>query len=201
MKPKKSLIRSGNSYYIKGCKRMLHKEYKFQHSKADAPNIQINSIKILENLTLVLENIIKDSEAKNLEEFGFTRECEVDMFNSFSNHKLPLKSYVKRICKYLNPEVSSFVISLILIDRLISSKARRIQLTQYNVHKFFLIALLIAIKYNEDEYFDNQYYGKVTGIPLIVLNSLELKFCELINFKIFITQKLYKQYSRHLKYY
>lgn len=45
-----------------------------------------------------------------------------------------------------------------------------------------LIAVIVAIKWHDDEYYKNDYYAKVGGIPLKELNSLEYQFLSLLNF-------------------
>jgi hypothetical protein len=43
-----------------------------------------------------------------------------------------------------------------------------------------MTAVVIAIKYHDDEYYKNEFYAKVGGIPKLELNKLESDFLELI---------------------
>jgi hypothetical protein len=57
---------------------------------------------------------------------------------------------------------------------------------------------LLAIKYNEDDYYSNKYYAKVGGINLDELNSLEYNFLILLDFDVFIDEETYEKYKEKL---
>jgi hypothetical protein len=57
---------------------------------------------------------------------------------------------------------------------------------------------LLAIKYNEDDYYSNKYYAKVGGINLDELNSLEYNFLILLDFDVFIDEETYEKYKEQL---
>ena len=52
----------------------------------------------------------------------------------------------------------------------------------------------MAIKFNEDVYFSNDFYSKVGGIPLSELDDLEYHFLILTNFNIYVSPELYQKY-------
>jgi hypothetical protein len=54
-----------------------------------------------------------------------------------------------------------------------------------------LTAQVIASKYLDDFYFKNSYYANVGGIPLQMLNQLEIEFLTLINFNSYIEQETF----------
>ena len=58
---------------------------------------------------------------------------------------------------------------------------------------------MLAIKYNEDDYYSNKYYAKVGGINLDELNSLEYNFLILLDFDVFIDEETYEKYKEKLK--
>ena len=58
--------------------------------------------------------------------------------------------------------------------------------------------MLLAIKYNEDDYYSNKYYAKVGGINLDELNSLEYNFLILLDFDVFIDEETYEKYKEQL---
>lgn len=62
-----------------------------------------------------------------------------------------------------------------------------------------LAALILAIKYNEDDYYSNEYYAKVGGIALKELNELENSILVLLDFLIFIDDSTYEKYENQLK--
>lgn len=45
---------------------------------------------------------------------------------------------------------------------------------------------MVAIKYNDDDYYKNEFYAKVGGITLKEINALENEFLSLINFAFYV---------------
>ena len=58
---------------------------------------------------------------------------------------------------------------------------------------------MLAIKYNEDDYYSNKYYAKVGGINLEEINTLEYNLLILLNFEVFIDDETYNKYKEQLK--
>ena len=112
--------------------------------------------------------------------------------------KISIFDYLLRIQKYSNIENSSFIIALIYIDRICTKKG--IILTKYNIHRILFTAILIAAKYNEDIIYDNLYYSKIAGVEIKELLDLENAFLNYIDFELFISNDIYKQYSEYLNY-
>lgn len=59
------------------------------------------------------------------------------------------------------------------------------------MNRFMLIAIIVAIKYHDDDYYRNDYYAKVGGISIKELNSLEKEFLKLLDFKLYISKDLF----------
>ena len=59
--------------------------------------------------------------------------------------------------------------------------------------------MVLAIKYNEDDYYSNKYYAKVGGINLEEINTLEYNLLILLNFEVFIDDETYNKYKEQLK--
>ena len=59
--------------------------------------------------------------------------------------------------------------------------------------------MVLAIKYNEDDYYSNKYYAKVGGINLEEINTLEYNLLILLNFEVFIDDEIYNKYKEQLK--
>lgn len=122
-----------------------------------------------------------------------------DIFSSKTATNVTLEYYLQRIKKYTNIENSTFIISLIYIDRICTNK--NIILHPLNVHRILLATIIIAIKYNEDNFYSNAYYSQVFGISLKELNILEMSSAYLLGFNFFINETDYKIYSDKLKNY
>jgi hypothetical protein len=64
-----------------------------------------------------------------------------------------------------------------------------------------LSAVLAAIKFNEDDFYSNQYYSKVGGVSLQEINGLESEFLKLIGFSLWIEIEEFEKYQVYLAQY
>ena len=152
----------------------------------------LNLIKaISQTLTSILEN---NKKMPNFKEILKTQGKMV-----FSANLIPdisIEEYLIRIQKYANMETSTLIMSLILIDRL--CQKANLTLTYHNIHRIIFSAILISIKYNEDNYFDNQFYSEIAGVKLKELKLLEYNFISLLHFNLFIQDEIYDRYKKNL---
>lgn len=58
--------------------------------------------------------------------------------------------------------------------------------------------MLISIKYNEDDYFANEFYAKVGGITRVEMDKLEYEFLALVDFKLFVDENIFNKYHTYL---
>ena len=126
------------------------------------------------------------------------REQSKMIFNCKKKPKIEIKDYIKRIIQYTGIESSSLIISLIYLDRICLND---ILITEYNIHRFLLMSLIISIKYNEDLIFDNKYYSEVAGVSIKEFNSLESEFLTIINFDLYIPDEEFFKYKFYLEKY
>jgi hypothetical protein len=120
----------------------------------------------------------------------------------FSAKKIPdisIEDYLIRIQKYTNMERNTLITSLIFIDRL--CKISNLTLTYYNIHRILFTSVLISIKYNEDNFFDNKYYSEIAGVKAKELNLLEYNFTKMISFRFFVSDEIFEKYKQHLDNY
>ena len=61
--------------------------------------------------------------------------------------------------------------------------------------------LILAIKFNEDDYFSNEFYAKVGGITNAEFNRLESETFNLLDHNLWIDLDLYEKYEIYLKQY
>jgi len=52
----------------------------------------------------------------------------------------------------------------------------------------------LAVKYNEDNYFDNKYYARIGGITLKELNYLERTMLGLMEYQLHVLPQIYEAY-------
>ena len=54
--------------------------------------------------------------------------------------------------------------------------------------------MVVAIKYNEDNFYSSEIYAKIGGLSIKELNYLEFHFLILIKFSLFIEKELFDKY-------
>jgi Cyclin len=104
--------------------------------------------------------------------------------------------YCHRIHKYASCSNECFILALIYIDRLI--QRNNFLLTELNVHRVVITAILLAAKFFDDAYYNNAYYSKVGGVLVSEMNGLEVDFLFRINFSLHVTPELFYQYKEEL---
>lgn len=110
---------------------------------------------------------------------------------------ISIKQFFERIVKYTKLENSTLVLILIYIDRLCD--IQKFRLNYYNIHKIIVAAMIIAIKYNEDDYFDSIFYSKVGGVSRKELDKLEYQMLALINFQLYVSEAVFNKYNNYIK--
>ena len=114
--------------------------------------------------------------------------------DSFTGKRFPnitIYDYINRIISYTEIEENTLICSLIYIDQIDKKK----QVTKFNVHRIFFSAVLSSIKYNEDEFFKNDYYSQVAGVTLNELNKMEYDFLVLLDFNLYIEPNIFNDYK------
>ena len=164
----------------------------------DTKNIKASN-HVIEIVADILEEIVKDNEKNNENEINKSDSNESAIISSFTSNKTPqisIKKYLTRIMKYSKPETSTVIICLIYIDKICENSS--LQLSIYNIHRIILSCMILALKYNEDDYYSNKYYAKVGGISLKELNELEYNIMVLLQFNFFIDDITYEKYQAQL---
>ena len=64
----------------------------------------------------------------------------------------------------------------------------------YIIYRIIISSLVLAVKFNEDNFFDNHFYAKVGGLTTKELNDIEYHFLTLINFSLLIDDSVYLRY-------
>lgn len=101
-----------------------------------------------------------------------------------------------RVHKYASCSNECFILALIYIDRLI--QRNNFLLTELNVHRVVITAILLAAKFFDDAYYNNAYYAKVGGVLVSELNSLEVEFLFRINFSLRVAPDVFEKYNAEL---
>lgn len=56
----------------------------------------------------------------------------------------------------------------------------------------------MAIKWNDDEYYKNEYYAKVGGITVVDINTLEAEFLQLIDYRLYVDTSVFNSYTEKI---
>jgi hypothetical protein len=149
-------------------------------------------IKIIENISDLLCHICNE----NTNKYNNEKNNRLEKHFLSINPSISVKDYLERLYKYTKINSSTIVMILIYIDRLCN--INKLKLTYSIIHKLILSSMVVAIKYNEDEYYPMKFYAKLGGISLAELNFLEFYFISLINFNLFIKKELFDKYNDYI---
>ena len=149
----------------------------------------------LSKLELNISDILTEISSQNAD-IEFNKD---DPFSKENPSKVTLQYFFGRIKRYSQINKSTLIIILIYADRLCVTAG--IILNPHNIHRLILGCLILAIKYNEDTYYNNEYYAKVGGVTVEELNNLEYKSFELLNFNLFISNDIYEKYLAYITNY
>ena len=156
---------------------------------------EIINIDLIKSISQTLETILENN--KHLMNSSDTIKKQSKMvFSSRIIPNISIEEYLMRIHTYSNIEKSTLILSLIYIDRF--CKNSRINLTYNNIYRILFTSILLSIKYNEDQYFDNKYYAEIAGVKLKELNILEYNFAQMMNYSFFVNDEIYKKYKLYL---
>ena len=167
----------------------------FEIEIIEKPEDQIENINIIKSICNTLSTIIEENKKlPNYKEI-LKKQSHI-CFNSNSLPNITLYEYIIRIQKYSFIEKSTLILSLIYIDRF--CKLGKIMLTYYNIHRIIFAALLLAIKYNEDRFFENEYYSKIAGIQNDELKNIEYNFFCIFDFNMYVSDEIFDKYNKYL---
>ena len=167
-----------------------------KNDQKDSPQSKLPNYDLLRAISITLSSILDTN--KTLE--GFKETIKLQSHQVFSSTIIPsisIMDYLIRIQTYSNIEKSTLIISLIYIDRL-CHKAK-VTLTYYNIHRILFSAILLSIKYNEDNFYDNKYYSQIAGVKLKELKTLEYNFIKMLNCELYVSRGIYDKYQIYLE--
>ena len=144
-------------------------------------------LKTIEIISDLLNNICEENKDKteNIDK-------NIKPFMTKNIPSMPIKDYLIRLCQFTKINESTIILILIYIDRICN--INKFTLTYRNIYKLLLSSMVVAIKYNEDNFYSSEIYAKIGGLSLKELNFLEFHFLILIKFSLFIEKELFDKY-------
>jgi hypothetical protein len=156
---------------------------------------KIKNSELIQSISDILSKILEENKKlPNIKEIISKQNKMCFSYNSIP--KISIKDYLERIQEYTCLEQNTLILSLIYIDRL--CEIGKIVLTYYNIHKILFGAILIAIKYNEDNFYDNKYYAKIAGVKISELKLMELNFIRFIDYQMYVPEEIFTNYRDYL---
>ena len=136
-----------------------------------SPNFEINTPispylqkHIIKSIAQNLKDIIKENIHNNQMKY-----VKHDIFYISRLPPISLEDYINRIFKNTKMNISSLILSIIYIDRFCENNGYILSLK--NIHRIFLTACRLSIKFNEDINVSTKYYSNVAGITVQDLNN------------------------------
>ena len=148
-------------------------------------------MKMIEIISDLLNNICEENKVKS-----DSINKNIKPFMTESIPSLSIKDYLIRLSQFTKINESTIILILIYIDRI--GKINKFVLTYRNIYKLILASMVIAIKYNEDNFYSSEVYAKLGGLSVPELNYLEFQFLILIKFSLFIEKDLFDKYYYNL---
>ena len=165
-------------------------------NEEDSPQSKLPNFDLIRAIAITLNSILETN--KNLENYKeIIRDQSRQVFSANIIPNISIKDYLIRIQTYSNIERSTLIISLIYIDRF-CNKAK-VTLTHYNIHRILFSSILMGVKFNEDNFYDNKYYSQIAGVKLKELKVLEYNFIKMLNCELYVSRDLYDKYELYLK--
>ena len=165
-------------------------------NEVDSPQSKLPNFDLIRAIAITLNSILETN--KNLENYKeIIRDQSRQVFSANIIPSISIKDYLIRIQTYSNIERSTLIISLIYIDRF-CNKAK-VTLTHYNIHRILFSSILMGVKFNEDNFYDNKYYSQIAGVKLKELKVLEYNFIKMLNCELYVSRDLYDKYELYLK--
>lgn len=105
-------------------------------------------------------------------------------YHSRTPPAISIHTYISRLAKFNNLTPATLLTTIYYIDLLSHNFQPYFTLNSWTVHRFLLVATMLAQKSLEDFFFTNDHYARVGGVALTELNFLELDFLNRVDWKV-----------------
>ncbi|OBA19029.1 cyclin-domain-containing protein [Metschnikowia bicuspidata var. bicuspidata NRRL YB-4993] len=105
-------------------------------------------------------------------------------YHSRTPPAISIHTYISRLAKFNNLTPATLLTTIYYIDLLSHNFQPYFTLNSWTVHRFLLVATMLAQKSLEDFFYTNDHYARVGGVALTELNFLELDFLNRVDWKV-----------------
>jgi hypothetical protein len=157
-------------------------------AKAVDPSAEValTSPAFTDALGLVLEHLCTLGDPNRLTRFDAVRPPAITV-----------QQYVQRLQRYFGCSSECFVLALVYLDRVVKTHPD-FSISNLNIHRLVVTSVMIAAKFFDDVYYSNAYYARVGGVRLKEMNVLEVRFLELLQWRLFVSPQEYLQYMNNV---
>ena len=120
------------------------------------------------------------------------RFSKKDLFYSEEILFSSVEEFILILMNYLHIERSTLIISYISMKKFLRKDKN--YLTLNNFERLFLTSCYINAKYNEDQIYDKSRYSRICELTIKELATLENEYCRVIDFRLFVDEKLFDYY-------
>lgn len=171
--------------------KMSHKA-----SKLTVHKLELSSKVITEMLICVIVRSLEENAHNQMPSW----EDKVSVFFSVTKPDIETGMYVRRLVKYAHCSRSAFIVALVYLDRLRDSYPM-LALTEFNMHRLYITALMIAAKTLDDRCYSNAHYARVGGIATVSeINRLELAMLCMLEFCTYVFTEEYVTFVEQLSH-
>ena len=147
---------------------------------------------LIESISSFIEETIQRNKDKKRQSKKSVFYCDCPNFQDIS-----IYNYIYYIYSYLNLEISSLILSLISIKRLL--ERTKDKLSKNNFYKLFITSCLLNSKQNEESPYDYDFFARAGKIPKNELIFLEKEFFSMVDYKLYVNKEVYKRYYDFIK--
>ncbi|KAL3538089.1 hypothetical protein ACH5RR_001455 [Cinchona calisaya] len=160
----------------------------YENGASEPPRILAILASTLEKTILKNEKLLKASHEK---------KDVVTIFHGSRAPTLSIRQYIERIFKYANCSPSCFVVAYVYMETFL--RRTNGHLTSLNVHRLLITSFMLAVKFLEDECYNNVYYAKVGGITTAEINRLEMKLLVAVDFRLHVSIQTFDHFCFQLE--
>lgn len=144
-----------------------------------------------------LADIIAYVLAEILKETDKSTDTQASAFHSKRVPSISIRDYMMRIAKCAKCSEECLILALIYVDRL-TERNKKFVIRSLNIHRLLITAVMLAAKFFDDRFYNNEYYARVGGISNKEINVLEIEFLNLVNFNLHVDPILFLKYRQRL---